>query len=428
MRTEITYTNPTTVKLVVEADEAELQRIKIQVLTRLSKSGVKLQGFRSGKAPLGLVEKQLDPSVLQSDFLEAAINDLYIKAIEQENIRPVTTPEVNIKKFVPYTTLEFESDIEAVGKMKLPDYKKIKLAKPKITVTAEDVTAVLADLRVRAADKKDVTRAAKAGDQVIIDFNGVDAVSHEPIQGADGKAYPLVIGSNTFIPGFEPHLVGLKPGESKSFDLTFPEDYNVATLKNRAVTFSVSVSQVQQVIEPKLDDAFAAKVDPFNSITELKADIKRQLTAEKEQQSNAEYQNQLLQKIAEKAVVAVPKSLVDEEIERQEKQERQNLVYRGQTWEEHLSEEGQTEEGHREKNRPAAEQNVKAGLILSEIATAEDITVTNDEFDMRIQLLKSQYQDKAMQAEVDKPENRRDIMSRILTEKTIAKLITYATS
>ena len=428
MQVKKDYTNPTTVKLVVTADQAELDNIKQSVLTRLSKSSVKLQGFRKGKAPLALVEKQIDPSQLQSDFLETAVNQLYVEAIDQEQVRPVAPPEISISKFVPFTTLEFVAEIEAIGKIKLPDYTKIKLAKIAVKVSAEEITKVLDDLKTRAAEKEDVSRAAKDGDQVIIDFDGTDSKTNEPIQGADGKGYPLIIGSNAFIPGFEPHLIGMKAEETKTFDITFPKDYSVATLQKRAVTFKVTVQKVQEVVLPKLDDEFAAKVGPFKSFIELKDDIKRQLTAEKQQQADAEYQNALLQKVAEKTAIDVPKSLVDEEIERQEAQERQNLVYRGQTWEEHLKEEGQTEESHREKNRPAAELNVKAGLVLSEVANKENITVSREEFEFRIQLLRGQYPDPQMQAELDKAENRRDIMSRMLTERTIAKLAEYATA
>jgi trigger factor len=428
MQVKKTYDNPTTVKLAVTADKAELTAYRADVLGRLSKSGAKLQGFRSGKAPLSLLEKQLDPATLQSEFLETAINQLYVAAANQEGLRPVNQPEVSITKFVPFTTLEFTATVEAVGEVKLPDYKKIRLAKKPVSVTAEDVTKVLDDLKVRAAAKKDVDRPAKDGDQVIIDFAGVDAKTKEPIDGADGKAYPLIIGSNTFIPGFEPNLVGLKAGEEKTFDLTFPKDYGVATLKNRKVTFTVTAQNVQEVVEPKLDDAFAASVGPFKTMKDLKDDIKRQLTAEKEQQRDAEYQNELLQKIAEKTSVDVPKVLVDEEIDRQEKQERQNLAYRGQTWEEHLKEEGLSADEHRERNRAPAELSVKAGLALSEIAERENVTVSPQEVDIRIQLLKGQYPDPQMQAELDKPDNRRDIMSRMMTEQTVAKLTEYATA
>lgn len=426
MQIKKTYSNPTTVQLEITADADAMSRIKTQVLKHMSKDHVKMAGFRSGKAPLSLVEKQVDQSLLQSEFLERAINELYSEAAMQERIRPVSQPEVSITKFVPFTTLEFVATVEAIGEIKLPDYKKIKLAKEPVKVTADDVKSVIDDLKTRIADKKDVTRAAKKGDEVIIDFAGVDAKTKEAIAGADGKGYPLQLGSDTFIPGFEDNVVGMKPGETKSFDLTFPKDYGVKALQDRKVTFEVTANKVQEVIEPKVDDAFAAKVGPFKTVQELKDDIKRQLTAEREQQNDAQYQNELLQKIAEKTEADVPKMLVDEEIERQEQRERQNLAYRGQTWEEHLKEEGLTAEEHRENNRPAAELNVKAGLVLSEIADAENIQVTPEELELRMQLLKGQYTDPAMQAELSKPESRRDIMSRLLTEKTIARLSEYA--
>jgi trigger factor len=176
----------------------------------------------------------------------------------------------------------------------------------------------------------------------------------------------------------------------------------------------------------KLDDAFAASIGPFKTLAELKADIKKQLKAEKQQEADRAYDNDLLQKIAEKSTVAIPKALVDEEIARIEEEEKRNIVYRGQTWQEHLDAEKLTAEEHSEKQRPTAELRVKAGLVLGQIAEAEKITVSPEDLEVRVQLLKGQYPDEAMQAELDKPENRRDVLSRLLTEKTLEKLRSYA--
>ena len=418
---------PTRVKLTVEADQAQLNAIKLEVLTRLRPS-VKTAGFRAGKTPLNLVEKNVDPNVLQTEFLEHAINHLYTEAIRDEKLRPVVQPEVNVLKFVPFTTLEFEGEVEVVGAVTLPDYKKIKLSKTPVKVDAKDIDDVLATLRTRAATKLDVTRAAKSGDEATIDFTGTDAKTGEPIDGADGKDYPLIIGSNAFIPGFEPALIGLKAGQEKTFIVTFPSDYGAATLRNREVKFKVAVSAVKELTEPKLDDAFAATVGPFKTLDELKADIKKSLNNERQTQADRDYESQLLEMIANKSKVAIPTTLVDEEINRHDADERQNLVYRGQTWEEHLKAEGVTEEEHREKQRPASELRVKAGIILGDIAQAENIIVSPDELEIRMQLLKGQYTDPSMQAELEKPETRRDMASRLVTEKTIAKLTSYATA
>jgi trigger factor len=425
MQVHKTKLTPTTIKLTIEADQVLLEDVRTQVLRRLARN-VKLQGFRQGKAPLELVERNVDQNTYQTEFIDAALNRMYSEALIQEKVRPVAQPKVNIKKFVPFTTLEFEAEIEAVGDVKLPDYTKIKLEKKPVEVSAKDVDAVIENLKIRMAEKSDVDRAAKDGDEVWIDFEGRDAKTGDPIQGADGKEYPLVLGSNTFIPGFEPNLVGVKPGEEKEFTLTFPKDYGVKTLQNRKVTFKVTVTKIKEVVKPKVDDEFAAKVGPFKTAADLKGDIKKQLTFERERENDREYESELLSKITEKSDVAVPKALVDEELTRLEREERQNVAYRGQTWQEHLDAEGVTDEEHREKNRPGAELRVKAGLVLAEIAEKEKIEVTPEELQMQLQLLKGQYQDAAMQTELDKPETQREIASRLMSEKTLERLVGYA--
>jgi trigger factor len=426
MQISRTQPSPNTTKLTVKADQKEMDIAKQAVLTRLSAT-VKVPGFRPGKAPTNLVEKQIDPNAFQAEFMDQLINQLYIAAVEQEKLRPVAQPKIEVSKFVPFSTLEFTAEVEAVGDIKLPNYKIIKLEAKKSEVTAADITNVLDNLRQRGATKEDVERAAKSGDEVVIDFKGTDAETKEPIDGADGAEYPLTLGSNSFIPGFEDELIGLKPGGKKAFTLTFPKDYGAKALQNRKVVFAVTVNKVREIKAAKLDDAFAASIGPFKTLAELKADVKKQLKAEKQQEADRAFDNELLEKIAAKTTVAIPKALIEEEIDRMEEEEKRNVVYRGQTWQEHLESEGLTAEAHREKQRQGAELRIKAGLILGAIAEKEKITATPEEVEIRIQLLKGQYPDPAMQAELDKPENRRDITSRLLTEKTLDKLRSYAT-
>ncbi len=419
------YSSDTKVTLTLIADQALLDAEKQKTLQEFAGS-VKIAGFREGKAPLTMVEKSVEPARLQSTFLDHAINRLYLAALDHEKLRPVTQPDVKITKFVPFETLEIEAEVEVVGEVKLADYKKIKMAPEKVSVDAKEVEEVIDNLKTREAEKKDVDRASKDKDQVWIDFVGVDAKTKEPIQGADGKDYPLALGSNTFIPGFEPNLIGLKAGEEKTFELTFPKDYGVKALQNRKVEFTVTVKKVQEVVEPKLDDAFAAKVGPFKTVADLKADIKKELTARKEADAEQKFADDLITKIAEKSTVAIPQVLIDEQLDRLEQEQRQNLMYRGQTWQEWLEGEGLTEEKFRENNLPMATLRVKAGLVLSEISEKENLEVTPEELEVQIQILKSRYPDQQMQAELAKPEGRRSIASRILTDKTVAKLKEYA--
>ena len=420
-RSELTKTK---YKLSISSDQATLDNIKTHVLRRLATNQVKLPGFRAGKAPLSLVEKNIDQNLLQSEFLDEAVNRMYTQAIKAEKIRPVEQPKISLKKFVPFTMVEFEAEVEAISGIDLADYTKIRKKPIPVIVDNKDVGGVISNLRQRVAERREVSRPSRDSDEVIVDFNGTDN-KNQPVKGAEGKDYPLVLGSNSFIPGFEPNLVGLKVGQDKTFTITFPKDYNMSALQSKKVTFKVKIKKVHEIIEPKIDDAFAAKIGPFKSLAELKKDIKNQLTIEQQRQADTDFNNELIKEIVSKSSVEVPESLIDEEVERAEQAERQNLSYRGQTWQEHLAEEGVSDEEHRKNNRPAAEENVKASLILSEIAQRENITVTPEELEVRLQLLKGQYSDKAMQAELDKPENHSEIESRLITEKTIAKIRQY---
>lgn len=412
--------------MTVVPSEQELTAMKEHVLGHF-RDNVRLPGFREGKAPLSLVEKNVNPTQLQTEFLEEMINQLYPQVIRNEGLRPVDRPEISIKKFVPFTTLEFEAKVQVMSEIKLPDYTKLKKSKPKVDVTAKDIDGVLDSLRKQPAERKDVDRAAKTGDQIWIDFVGSDSKG-EPIKGADGKDYPLLLGSNTFIPGFEDNLIGLKANDSKTFDLTFPKAYGVKALAGKKVTFRVDVTKVQEVIEPKLDDEFAGKAGPFKTMKELKENIKTQLKLEKQQQADRDFETQLVREIASKTKLNVPQVLINDQVEHLTRELQQNAAYRGMTYEDYLAAEGSTADKYRDEViRPQAEERVKISLILAEIAEKEMLFVTPEELDIRIQLLKSQYKDEAMQAELDKPEIRQDIASRMLTEKVLKKLVEIST-
>ena len=425
MQIKLTRNSDTNVTLAIVADEQTLTKIKNSTLQKLNSSNLKIAGFRAGKAPLEMVEKHVDPQTLQSEFIDTVLNHYYRQAMIKENLRVIGEPTVDLKKFVPFTTFEFEVTVDILGDVTLPDYKKIKLAKTEAKIDEAQVKEVVESLRSRLADKKEVTRAAKDGDEVTIDFKGVDAKG-EAVNGAEGKDYPLQLGSNSFIPGFEPAVVGVKPGESKTFTIPFPKDYGVKALQGKKVTFTITANKIEELVLPKIDDDFASKAGPFETLKDLKADIKRQLTIEKQNELDRTYETELLRAIAKKTKVAIPDSVIDEQVERAEQDERQNLVYRGQTWQEHLDGEGVTEEDHRKRNRPDAEEQVKIGIILGAIGDKEEITVTPEELEIRLQLLKGQYTDAKMHEELDKPEGRQDIAARLRSEKIITKLTQYA--
>lgn len=421
MQIQRTDNSATSITFAILANEQDLTPIKNQVVARLSKN-VKLPGFRSGKAPQALIEKNLDQNLLQSDFLDEAMTQLYAKATATEKVRPVTRPEVNVKKFVPFSDLEFEVTTTIIGKISLPDYKKIKVAKTEVKVTAKQVDEVLESLQIRMAEKVAVKRAAKAGDETVIDFKGMDDKGN-PIDSAEGKDHPLLLGSKSFIPGFEDNLVGMKSGEEKTFPLTFPKNYSASGLSGKKVKFNVKLKTVNELKKSEPNDAFAKKVGPFKSIQELKADIKKQLTAEKERESLSDYQNAVLKVVSDKSTVEIPDALIEQQVTYNLDETRRLLVQRGQTYQEFLKAEGKTEEEYKTSVKPYAHEQLKASLVLAEIAEKDNVTISPEELNRHIGLLKNQYKDEAMRAELDKQENRKDIASRMLSEKVVNHLI-----
>lgn len=416
---------PTNVQLTISADEATLQPAKEVVLKELAKD-LKLAGFRKGHAPATMVEKVVDQQLLQNKVIDQVVNNLYVAGVEQEKLRPVSQPEVNLTKFVPFSTIEITATLDVVGAVKLPDYTKFSIAKTVEKVNDSEVETVLDDLLARDASVQEVKRAAVDGDEVVIDFAGTDAKSAEAIEGATGEDYPLVLGSNTFIPGFEPELLGMKAGEEKTFTITFPKDYAAKELQQKKVTFTVMVKAVKERELPKLDDAFAAKLGPFKSVADLRNDIRKQIATEKDAQAQRKLESDVLEQLGAKTQVEIPDSLIEQEIDRMGEEERRNLIYRGQTWQEHLEAEGKSEEEHREGHREQATLRVKVGIALGEVAEREGIKVSEQEFATRLVELNKQYSDQQMQAELAKTENQRDILSRLMTEKTLAVLVEKA--
>ena len=407
----------------VTASAEELSKIKNKVLHMLAPS-VKVAGFRNGKVPIEVVEKNIKDEVLQNEFLNEAVNTLYVGAIKEERLRPVSQPKVTVKKFVPYSELEISLEIEVVGKIKLPNYKKITIKRKEVKITEDQIKEVLTNLQQRTSEKKEVNREAKSGDEAIIDFKGFDKKG-EPVSGADGTDYPLVLGSGSFIPGFEDNVIGMKIGEEKSFDVTFPKDYGVKTLQNAKVNFTVTLKKLNEVVLPNLDDEFAGKIGPFETLKQLKDDINKQLESDASARAEADFEAAMINDLADKTVVEVPESLVKEQEEMIISEIKQNASQRGMSYEDFIATSGMSEEEFMKKEvSKEALRRVKAGLMLSEIADEQAIEVEPEELEARIQVLKGQYRDPKMHEELDKPENRREINSRIRTEKVIKYLKT----
>ena len=414
----------TKVKLTIELGLEELTHSKQHELQEKAKTA-KITGFRKGKAPLNLIEKQLDQNQLQADVINHAINDYYGQALSAEKLRALDQPNVTIGKFVPYTELQFTAEVEIMPKIKLGDYKKIKKS-PKIAkVEADEVKKVLANLSERMATKKDSSKPAKLGDDVVIDFDGKDKKG-QAVAGASGKDYSLNLGSNSFIPGFEDGLVGSKSGDKKELKLKFPKDYHAENLAGTDIVFEVEVKKVQSVELPKLDDEFAKKVGPFDSFKSLQADIKTQLEDQKKQETENVLKDEIVEELVKKSTLVLPDILINDQISMLEHDFNQNLVYRGMTKEEYITSSSfKSEEEWRNKElKPQAERRVSVGMVLAEVADVEGIKIDEQELADRIELMKIQYKQNAEQ--FDTPEMQREVASRLITEKTVDRLVELA--
>lgn len=427
MKHTVTSTSATTAQLTVSVTADELKQVKIETLRRLGKD-VKAAGFRPGKAPADVVEKHLDTNYLQSQVLEDAVNRFYITAAMEAEIQPIDRPQVEISAFEPDEKLEFVATVEVLPEVTLGDYKKIRKTLEAPSAATKEVTEVIERLRRNSAKKEIVERAAKDDDEVLIDFAGKDGEGKD-VPGATGKDYPLTLGSKSFIPGFEEALIGVKPGETKEFAVTFPKDYGHAPLANQKVTFTVTVKSVKELQMPALDDAFAKEVGPFETLADLKKDIKAELQQQKSYEATNKLKNEIIDDLVASSKVELPKSLVEDQEKSVRQDLVQNLAYRGMTLADFLKEQKQTEEEWvKAEVTPQAERRVKVGLILSQVAKQEAIETPEAEVIARRDEMKQQYQNPQMRGQLDSPEAFNDIASRLKTEKTINRLFEISTT
>ena len=422
MKTTVKNLSDTKVELTISLDKAELAAAEQVALTKLAQN-IKVQGFRKGKVPASVAAKNVSPEALSQQTLEDALSKAVADAFTTEKIQALDRPSVEVKKFVPGQELEFTAESQIIPKVTLGDYKKLTAKIEKTSVTKKDVDEIVERMRTSLAEKTDVVRAAKNGDETIIDFVGKrDEIAFD---GGTATDYALTLGSNSFIPGFEEAIVGKKPGETFDVELTFPEDYHAADLKGAAVTFTTTLKSIKEAKLPELNDEFAAKCGPFTSIDEMLADIKRELGDQKDREVTDKLKDALVSELIEKSTVPVPEVLVKDQEESIERDMTQNLMYQGMNLDMYLESQKMTKEQWLDKEvHPTAEKRVKAGLILAELSKELKIEATNQELEDHVQKYKQQYANNPDAIkQMDTPEARRDIANRLLTEKTVDQLV-----
>lgn len=423
MKATVKNISETRVLVTVTVDATELEAAEQVALKKLSKE-VKVDGFRKGHVPLAIVKKNVDPNALAQETLENALSKGVADAFIGNNLQALERPEVEVKKFVPGDVLEFTAEGDVLPKVTLGDYKKLKITKPEIKVTKADIDEVIERMQKGFAEKKETKDAAKDGDETVIDFVGKqDGVAFE---GGTGNDYPLTLGSNSFIPGFEAALVGLKAGDKKDIELTFPRDYHAKNLAGAKVVFETTVKKVNAVTLPELNDEFAAKAGPFTSMKELKDDIKREITAQREREGEDKLKDDVVKQLVAKSKVSVPAVLREDQIKSIEQDLQQNLMYQGMSLEQYLESRGfaDREAWVKGEATEAADNRIKAGLVLAELSKELKIEATADELAEHVNMYKDRYKNNPdMAKRFDEPEAQREIANRLITEKTVDELV-----
>ena len=339
-------------------------------------------------------------------------------------LQALDRPTVEVKKFVPGEMLEFTAEAEVLPIVKLGNYKKLKVKTEKVEVKESEIDDIIGRMRTGFAEKKSVTRPAILGDETVIDFVGKkDGVAFD---GGTGRDYSLTLGSNQFIPGFESGVIGHKIGETFDLDLVFPADYNSPELKGQKVTFTNTIKSIKEVVLPEVDDAFAVKAGPFKTVSELKADIKRELTSQKEREINDKLKDDLVKQLVEISHVPTPEILITDQAKSIEQDFINNLMYQSLTIEQYLQNKGfeSKEKWLETEVKDIATKRVQAGLALAELSKIEKITATNEELEAHVDLFRQQYgKNPEALKQFEQPEVRRDIANRLLTEKTVDRLV-----
>ena len=366
--------------LTVEVDEKAWKKAQDKAVDKLV-ADVEIQGFRKGQAPKELARKQLGDSKILMEAMNAIANEAFAAGIVETKIEPVATPELDIKEMTTDAlTLLFNVTIKP--EVELGEYKGLTVEPEDITVTDDDINEELAKLQEEQAELvvKEEGEAVN-GDTVVIDFEGFkDDVAFE---GGKGENYTLELGSNSFIPGFEEAVVGMKSGEEKDLDITFPENYHVEDLKGQPVVFKVKLHEVKERVLPELNDDFVELLDDekITTLDELKDSIKHNLEHKREHQEEDRVTDILITTVSDNAKIDVPEVMIQEELNQMFNEFTQRLAQQGMNFEMYSQILGQTEENVKEQMQEDAVKRVRTRLTLEKIAEVEGLKVEEEEIE-----------------------------------------------
>jgi trigger factor len=414
-----------TAHLKFEVDEEQFEKAMEQAYRKNVKRFV-IPGFRRGKAPRKLIEMHYGPEVFYEDAAEIILPQAYQQGVEEYHLEPVDQPKYDIEQIEKGKPLIATAEVAVRPEVKLKEYKGLEVEKVVYNVTDEDVEKELAALQEKNARLIAVEdRPAQKGDIAVIDFDG--RVDDKPFEGGKAENYPLELGSGVFIEGFEEQVIGMNPGEKKDINVTFPKDYKVESLADKPAVFSVTLKELKKKELSSLDDEFAKDVSEFDTLEELKNDIRNKLIERAKAVEEGSLKASIINKLMETTEVDIPHVMVDMEIDRLIMDFAINLKMRGYDLKTYMEAAKITPQEFRERFHEKAHVNVKSSLILEEVSRREGITVTDEETDAEIQKYAGLAHKTIEEYKKNlKPEDISGIKDTILTKKIFDFLISNA--
>lgn len=399
-------------KLTIEVSAEEFDAA-IKNAYNKNKNKFSIPGFRKGKAPLAMLEKMYGAGIFYEDAANEVIDASYPKAAEESKEEIVSTPEIKVTQIEKGKAFIYEATVALKPEVTLGEYKGVEVKKAEAVVTDEDVENELTAARKKNGRLIDVEDGTiEDGDNTIIDFTGY--IDDKTFDGGAGTDYPLVIGSHSFIEGFEDQLIGKKKGETCDVNVTFPAEYHADELAGKPAKFVVTIKEVKRNELPELNDEFASEVSDFDTLDEYKADIRKKLQEKKEQDAKVENENNVIEKVVENAQMELPQPMVDTQAREMVENYARRLQSQGLNINDYMKYTGMTPEKLMEQMRPEAEKRIKTRLVLEKVVEVENVEVSDEKLDEQINEIAASYKLegaklKEMMGEREKEQIREDL-------------------
>ena len=376
-------------KLTIEVAAEEVEKA-LQAAYMKEKGKISIPGFRKGKVPRQMIEKMYGPAVFYEDAANTLIQDNYPSAVDESGIDIVSRPTIDVVQIEKGKSFIFTAEVAVRPEVKLGKYLGVQVTKIDTSVSDDEVAAELEKEREKNARTVTVTdRAVQNGDTAVIDFEGfVDGVAFE---GGKGENHPLEIGSHSFIDTFEDQLVGKNAGDEVDVNVTFPEQYQAAELAGKPALFKVKIHEVKAKELPELNDEFAQDASEFDTLEEYKADLKKHLEEQKENDAKRTKEDEAIQKIIDKSSMDIPEAMLDTQCENMINEFAQRIAQSGLSMEQYMQFSGLTLDKLKEQVRPEAETRIKSSLVLEQIAKDENIEATDDEINAEVEKMAAAY-------------------------------------